>query len=169
MIRRTIATLAVLGLLLAAAPGALAADNVVHYQISFYEESSLELSEEGTACAGYEGTLHEQRTYDIRVTEFVDGPRAGDVHLTGFVTGPFSMTPHDPADGPVYEGAIREKLSFSGTSLDDPLVVTFVVHATATGSDGSALKLVYHGHGVISRDGDVKAEFDKVHCIQPGA
>lgn len=166
MLRRTIVFVALLTLLLVTAHGALAASPVVHYQLSFFEESIGELSDDGAACVGYSGTIQEQRTYDIRVAKFVAGPRAGDVHLTGLVTGPFSITPHEPEAVPVYEGAIREKISFSGTSLGDPLVFTFVVHATATGSDGSALKLVYHGHGVISREGDVKVEFDKFHCVR---
>ncbi|CAN5674709.1 hypothetical protein BH24CHL1_BH24CHL1_06580 [soil metagenome] len=169
MIRHTIAIVAVLAALLVSAPSVLAAQHVIHYRLTFSEESSLTLSEEIASCVGYEGMIHEERLYDVRVTEFVDGPRAGNVYLTGVVSGPFTIEPHDPEAGPVYQGAIREKISFSGTSFDDPLVFTFLVHATATGSNGSSIKFLYHGHGVIGRNGEVKLEFDKVHCIQPGA
>ncbi len=129
----------------------------------------MELSDEGAKCVGYSGTIYEERNYDIRVTEFVEGSNAGRVHLTGSITGPFTIAPHESDAGPVYQGTIREKISFSGTSFDDPLVFTFLVHATATGSNGSSLKFLYHGHGVIGHNSEVKLEFDKVHCIQPVA
>lgn len=165
MFRRMFVIVAILAAILVSAPGVMAAKNVAHYQLVFSEESLMELSDEGAECAGYSGTISEERNYDIRVTEFVDGPNSGRVHLSGFVTGPFTVAPHDPDDGPVYTGTISEKITFSGMSFDDPLVVSFIVRGTATGSDGSVLKLLYHGHGVYNQGGEVKIEFDKFTCI----
>jgi hypothetical protein len=167
MLRRVTLLLSVLGLAALLTPGALAAQNVIHYQFTDFEESSMPLDELAD-CVGYDGTVHEARTYDVRVTEFVSGPQAGRVHLTGFVHGDFTITPDDPDKGPVYEGSYREKVTFIGTSFDYPLVFSFSLPASATSSDGSTLMFLLHGHGVIDPDGDERVMVFKFHCIQPG-
>lgn len=165
MTRQIVAVVAALALLTVTATGGLAAGNVIHYHYLDYEESSMELGDDLAACVGYSGTLNEERTYDLRVTEFVGGPRAGEVQLNGFVTGPIAIVPDDPDAGPLYTGTMREKIVFRGAGFDDPQVFTFVVHANLSGSDGSRLKITYHGHGVFDRDGEPKTYFDRLGCV----
>jgi hypothetical protein len=164
MTRQIIATVAAVFLLAVTATNTLAASNLIHFQLVEHEESVMVLSGDFAACVGYSGTMYEDRNYDVRVTEFVSGPRTGDVHLTGSVTGLMIITPDDPEAGPVYTGDVREKVVFRGTSLDDPLGVAFVLHVRLTGSDGSSLRILYHGHGTAGRDGKVRLHFDRLHC-----
>jgi hypothetical protein len=169
MSHRIAVLVAAISLLVLAAPTALAAGNVIHYQFLEFEQSSMPLDDEVAACVGYSGVIHEDRTYDVRVTEFVDGPRAGRVHLTGFVFGDFTIEPDDPDAGPVYQGNYREKVTFIGTSFDDPIVFSFSLPVTASGADGSQLKFLMHGHGVIGPNGEPRNLVFKFNCIQGGA
>jgi hypothetical protein len=77
MFHRIGALIAVISLLALVAPSTLAAGNVIHYQFVEFEPSSMPLDDELAACVGYSGVVNEERAYDVRVTEFVDGPRAG--------------------------------------------------------------------------------------------
>jgi hypothetical protein len=169
MSHRIAVAIAAISLLVFAAPTALAARNIVHYQFDESEQSSMPLDDELAACVGYSGIGHEDRTYDVRITEFVDGPRAGRVHLTGFVFGDFTIDPDDPNAGPVYEGSYREKITFIGTSFDDPLVFSFSLPVTASSTDGSQVKFLMHGHGVIGPDNEPRNLVFKFNCIQGGA
>ena len=99
MYRRMSILFAALSLLMSTAVGTLAADNVVHYPMAFSEESTMPL-DDAAACVGYAGTIYEKRSYDVMVTEFVDGPNQGMVHLTGVIVGEFTIAPEAGAVGP---------------------------------------------------------------------
>ncbi len=157
---------AVLGLLASTASGVLAAGNVVHYPIAFSEESTMDIDPDVAACAGYAGTIYERRSYDLRVTEFVDGPKQWVVHLTGVIMGEFTIVPAAGEPGPTYTGSYREKVTLTGTSLDSPEVFSFTLPATATGSDGSTLQFLLRGHGVTGWDGEIKVLKFQFNCIR---
>ena len=165
MYRRMSILFAALSLLMSTAVGTLAADNVVHYPMEFSEESTMPLDDAAT-CVGYAGTIYEKRSYDVMVTEFVDGPNQGMVHVTGAIMGEFTITPEAGAAGPTYTGSYGEKVVLTGTSLDSPRVSSFILPATATGADGSTLKFLLHGHGVAGPDGTVKLENFRFTCIR---
>ena len=165
MFRRISIVLAVLILLMTTASSVLARGNVEHYPIAFSEESTMAVEPDVAACVGYAGTIYEQRSYDLRVTEFVDGPNQGMVHLTGVIMGEFIITPLEGEQGPSYTGSYREKVTLTGTSLDAPQVSSFTLPATATGSDGSALKFLMRGHGVVGQDGEIKVMKFQFNCI----
>ena len=165
MFRRMSILFAAFGLLMSTAAGAVATDNVVRYPIAFSEESTMPL-DDAAACVGYAGTIYEKRSYDVVVTEFVDGPNQGMVHLTGVIMGEFTIVPEAGAAGPTYTGTYREKVVLTGTSLDSPEVSSFILPATATGSDGSTLKFLLHGHGVVGPDGAIKLEKFLFTCIR---
>lgn len=165
MYRQLFVSLAVMGaLLLVATPTMAASPPIDRYNLSFFEESTMPL-EDLEECVGYTGTIWEQRNYDVQVTEFVDGPRQGRIHLTGEVLGEFSITP-DEEDGPTYTGGYREKITFIGTSFDDPLIAAFSLPASAVGSDGSSLRFLMHGHIVVSQDQELRLIAFKSVCIQ---
>ncbi len=166
MFRRISILFAALGLLMSTASGALARGNVIHYPIAFSEESTMELEPEGAACVGYAGTIYEERSYDLQVTEFVDGPNQGMVHLTGVIMGEFSIAPLAGEPGPIYTGSYREKVTLMGTSLDSPRVSSFTLPASATGSDGSALKFLMRGHVVVGQDGEIKSMKYQFTCVR---
>jgi hypothetical protein len=168
MFHRIVALMISMSLLALVAPNALAAGNVTHYRLVESEQSSMPLDDELAACVGYNGVANEDRIYDIRVAEFTGEPQAGRVRLTGFVYGEFTIEPNDPDAGLVYRGSYREKITFIGSSFDDPLVFSFVLPVTATGADGSRVKLLMHGHGVIRPDGDPRVMVLKFNCIQSG-
>ena len=166
MFRRMSILFAALSLLMSTGAGALAADNVVRYPIAFSEESTMALDTDVAACVGYAGTIYEKRSYDVVVTEFVDGPNQGMLHLTGVIMGEFTIVPEAGAAGPSYTGSYREKVVLRGTSLDSPEVSSFILPATATGADGSTLKFLLHGHGVVGPDGTIKLENFQFTCIR---
>jgi hypothetical protein len=147
---------------------AVAAEHVIHYTLAFYEESVGPI-DDAESCIGYTGTIIERRDLVAHVTEHIAGPRQGEIHLVGVVDATFTIAPDPGIDGPVYEGSYREKIVLQGSSLDEPDVVSFILPASATGSDGSKLKFLLHGHAVMGADGEVKLEFQKFSCIQPGA
>ena len=148
----------------------LAADNVVHYSLSFSEAGSMPLPPELAACVGYSGSIYEERAYALRVTEFVAGPNEGSVQLTGTIAGSFTIAPDPGVAGPTYRGSYREKVNLVGTSLDGPYrVVSFTLPATATGTSGATLKFLLRGHAVFNLSaptGEPKALVDKFTCIQ---
>lgn len=166
MFRRISILFAALSLMASAASSVLAADNVAHYPIAFSEESAMSLDPEVSACVGYAGTIYEQRTYDVRITEFVDGPNQGMVHLTGVIMGAFTIAPAEGEPEPSYTGSYREKVTLIGTSLDSPEVFSFTLPASATGSDGSTLKFLLRGHGVTGQDGKIKLLKFQFNCIR---
>ncbi len=155
----------VLSLVSTTASSILAAGNVVHYPIAFSEESTMAVEPDVSACAGYAGTIYEKRAYDLRVTEFVDAPNQGMVHLTGTIMGEFTIMPVAGDAGPSYAGSYREKVTLMGTSLDSPEVFSFTLPATATGSDGSTLRFLMRGHGVAGADGEIKLMKFQFTCI----
>ncbi len=167
MVRRFTILVLVSGLLLAALP-ASAAGNVIHYSLTGAEDSSMPL-DDLESCVGYAGAINEQRSYDYRISEFVSGPRQGQVRLNGVVMGDFTIVPDDAAAGPTYSGSYREKVTLAGDSLDDPRVVSFHLPGSATGSDGSRLKFLLHGHMTVGADGQVIVAFQKINCIQSPA
>jgi len=157
---------AAFSLLISTASSVVAADNVVRYQIAFSEESTMAVEPDVSACVGYAGTIYENRTYDVWVTEFVEGPKQGMVHLTGTVTGAFTITPEAGNSSPSYTGSYREKVTLSGMSLDSPEVFSFLLPAIATGSDGSTLQFLMRGHGVADDDGEIKLMKFQFTCIR---
>ncbi len=165
MYRRMSILFAALSLLMSTAVGTLAADNVVHYPMAFSEESTMPL-DDAAACVGYAGTIYEKRSYDVMVTEFVDGPNQGMVHLRGVIMGEFTIAPEAGAAGPGYTGTYRDKVVLTGTSLDSPEVSSFILPVTAIGSDGSTLKFLLRGHGVVGQDGEIKVLKFQFNCIR---
>ncbi len=171
LFRSALTFLAMVALLLIGTSSAFAANNVAHYTFSFSEESTTEI---GTGFCGlnYPASVTEHRSYQVRVTEFVDGPNEGMMLINGVIIGEFTLFPTGGATGVTYEGSYREKVVVRGTALLEEdggtlRVATFTVPATATGSDGSVLKLLNHGHIVIGKDGEVKVAFEKLNCIKP--
>ncbi len=168
MLRQMIALVTGLSLVFVIVSPTLAADTISRDRWIGYEESSMPIDDmEG--CLSYTGSITERRSYDYRITEFVSGPNQGNVHLVGVVEATFTISPDDGADGPVFEGSYREKVNLVGPSLDTPRVVSYSLPASATGSDGSRLKFLLHGHVVMTRDGEPKLEFEEVVCIQSPA
>ena len=163
MFRPVFVLLAVVSLCVAVSPTVFAADNVRHSTLSGTEEGSMNLSPALAACVGYAGTITEQRRYTYRVTEVVDGPRAGDVHVTGVVQAAFTIQPHTSGEGTIYTGQYREHATFTMTG--DQQVISFQFPARATGADGTALRFLLHGHVTVAH-GAVKVEFDKLTCVK---
>ncbi len=122
--------------------------------------------DDAAACVGYAGTIYEKRSYDVMVTEFVDGPNQGMVHLTGVIMGEFTIEPEAGTPGTSYTGTYREKVVLTGTSLDSPEVSSFILPVTAIGSDGSTLKFLLRGHGVVGQDGEIKVLKFQFNCIR---
>jgi hypothetical protein len=171
LFRPMLAFLALVALLLIGTSNAFAANNVAHYTLSFSEESTMEIPT-GTCGLNYPASITEYRSYQLRVTEFVDGPKEGMMLINGVIIGDFTIFPTGEATGVTYEGSYREKVVVSGTALLEEdggmlRVGTFTLPATAIGSDGSVLKFLLHGHLVSGKDGEVKVDFEKLNCIKP--
>ena len=164
MFRPLLVLLAVVSLCVAVSTTAFAADNVRHDTLSGMEEGSMNLSPALASCVGYGGTITEERRYTYRVTEIVDGPRAGDVHVTGVVQGSFTIQPYPGGEGTTYTGQYREHATFNMTG--EHQVISFQLPARATGIDGTALRFLLHGHATVA-NGQVKVEFDKLMCTKP--
>ncbi len=167
MFRRIGYFITVLAVLLVGAAPARAAENVSHYTISFSEGSTMPV-DDFDGCLPYaNGSIYEHRSYDIKVTEFVDGPRQGQVQFTGVAIGDFVISPAAGESGLVYTGVYREKFAGMGTSLDSPRVISFTLPITATGSDGSTIKMMMHGHVTLTPSGELKVEKFDARCIRP--
>lgn len=100
MLKRFAYILTLLAVLLSAAVPARAADNVEHYTISFTEAGTMPIDDFGGCLPYSEGSIYESRTYDVMVTEFVDGPRAGHIQFTGVTVGEFVISPAEGKSGP---------------------------------------------------------------------
>jgi len=139
---------------------AFAGNNVVHSTVTDEFTQTFPLGAEAE-CFGVEpGTLvTAEITPDLKVTEFVDGPQAGRLHIRGQFTG--DQTIH--ADGGVITGSFVNHQNVITTS--DDTVFKRVVKISSTALDGSEIKVLVHVHTIV-QDGDVKLEIAKFNCIK---
>jgi hypothetical protein len=170
MFRRVCMFLAIVSFVLVATPG-FAHEHIVRTTIPHDETYILPVGPL-TPCVGYSGTVTLMQNGVFHITEFVSGPQAGRVLLREEIAGTLTIEPSGPTMGPAYSGAFAGHYTaqFEGgleaVEQGPPRVGSFTTHITATGADGSALKLLMHGL-IVMKDGEVKNQFFKVHCIKP--
>ncbi len=167
MFRRIGSLIAILAALLLGAAPARAAENVSHDTIAFAEGSTMPIGDFDGCLPYANGSIYEYRSYHVKVSTFVAGPRQGQVQFTGVTTGNFVISPAAGASGPLYTGAYREKFAGMGASLDSPQVSSFTLPITAAGSDGSTIKLMMHGHVTLTPSGELKVGKFDARCVRP--
>lgn len=144
----------------ATVPAAYAAHTPL--DISFSEDTVTDLAAMGPGCPTYPGSLSEHR--DTTVTGFLD--RFGGLHARQDTDATFAITPSDPGAGPSYSGSYREHgvVRAADPDAEDPLNGQMLMHAVATGTDGSTLHLLLSEHWVVDGNGTVRVDRTRVTC-----
>jgi len=159
------AALAVLG----TSGAAHAASAVTHLEI---HESEVSVSafdagdEPGRgACLPFSGTSTEYRDLDAKLVIHEDG----ETHIEFTVQATFTLTPDDPSRWPSYSGSYREQgagRAFLTPQGEVPVVLSFHLQPSATGTDGSQVRALLKGHVTVTPDGTVRVATDTLRCIQ---
>jgi hypothetical protein len=137
-------------LLLAVAPGALAAGA----ETLTVREQQVDVNPgETNPCTGTTGTVIDDEQDVFHITELADG----SVHLTGHSTVTVTFIPDDPTQI-TYEG--HETFALSESSSDQSFATTTASHLRVKGTDGTFLTIREVAHLTISPNA-VAVSFDK--------
>ena len=139
---------------------AFAGNNVVHRTITDEFTQTFPIGPEAECFGVEQGTpITAEIKSDLKVTEFVDGPQAGRLHIRGQFTGEQTID----ADGGEITGSFVNYQNVITTS--DDTVFKRVVKISSTALDGSEIEVLVHVHTIV-QDGDVKLEIAKFNCIK---
>jgi hypothetical protein len=117
------------------------------------------------ACLPFSGTSTEYRDLDAKLVIHEDG----ETHIEFTVQATFTLTPDDPSRWPSYSGSYREQgagRTFLTPEGEVPVVFSFHLQPSATGSDGSQLRALLKGHVTVTPDGTVRVTTDTLRCIE---
>lgn len=139
------------------------AANTIRYEETIAATAVFPLSiEEG--CVGYSGTVTVDATSEIRITEFVSGPNAGNILYLQRTEGSLFIEADDPATYPVtYSGSYVDNINFRSVRKNERFSAHLLL--TATGTDGSILKFSFNFH-ILVRDGGIQIDNFQVNCIR---
>jgi hypothetical protein len=157
------ALLAVVGLLLATAGGALAqGPPIVNQTDHIVDETSTNV--DGHPCTGEPAELTVTESGVIHLSIFADGT----VHFTGTLHGRFSADAL-PTDGiPDATGRVVIWFGGNGMLLEDGSAVgkaqsAFTLNGKGTNADGTTFSFHQNGNVVFDATGEPKLEFFKTH------
>ena len=158
-------SLAALALLLLTAASTLAAGPIARTTIVFDEpfyEEAISTPEEA-ACIGWSGGISGWINGSFTISEFVDGPNAGDMHVGGSATIDFALV--DP-QGVAVGGATVRNLIRETTVAGTSRASVFVGQLAGTAPDGSPVRLQMHANLVRTPGGEVVVDSFKVTCAR---
>jgi hypothetical protein len=159
MLRLVLASVAVIALLLVAAPNARAAGaGAVSYTQTF--KNVTETFHDVNPCSGAPATITITYNGVFHITVLTSGQGAGTFWATGTQTGNFTLVPDDPAQ-PTYTGHFAIWFGDNDNLHNGTETFTFNLHGT--GSDGSTLSVHETEHLSVSASGATLA-FDKLAC-----
>jgi hypothetical protein len=159
LLRLVLASVAVIAVLLVAAPNARAAGaGAVSYTQTF--KNVTETSHDVNPCSGAPATVTITYNGVFHVTVLTSGPDAGTFWVTGTQTGNFVLVPDDTTQ-PTYTGHFTVRVGENENLHNGAATVTFNVRGT--GSDGSTLSFHETEHVSVSASG-VFIAFGKLAC-----
>ena len=166
MYRRMLVVLAALALCAFNVAGAFAASPIQRVSIPLQDLGTIPLGPLSQCLGGAEGaTLNGSGILNVMFNN-----ENGKIHARENVSGTFTAV---GADGTVYTGSYdRVQMGMGQGSSSDieqaqPRVFTVLLHASGTNtSTGEPISFVEVSHMVLSPDGTVRVEFDKVICPQ---
>jgi len=159
MLRLVLASVAVIALLLLAAPNARAAGaGAVSFTQTF--KNVTETFHDVNPCSGAPATITITYNGVFHITQLTSGQGAGTFWATGTQTGNFVLVPDDSTQ-PTYTGHFTDWFGDNNNLQNGTETSTFTVHGI--GSDGSTLRFHDTAHMSVSASG-VSIAFDKPSC-----
>ncbi|HET6626086.1 MAG TPA: hypothetical protein VFG63_06825 [Nocardioidaceae bacterium] len=114
----------------------------------------------GPGCPSFQGDLTEYR--HVQIDGFI-GPD-GTAHARSLVTASLELVPREEDDPSYTGGYTARQTGMFENAGDDERVVTTTTHGMLEGSDGTSYGVNEVAHFSLSKDGTIRAWFDRMHC-----